>query len=181
VRALADGGNSGQTIKLAGGILTLLSTTGWIGRWMIGGTLVNVTASTKIEGQPVIGAFVEAEATVQPDRTLTATKIEIKLMPTISDTVKFTGRIEELPSTPGRVGSWKVLTRTVTVNDLTRIDTKLGEVAVGALAAVTAKIGENSSLTATEITILPGIDNGPAPLKITGKVEKLPSPIRPGE
>lgn len=181
VRALADGGNSGQTIKLAGGILTLPSTTGWIGRWMIGGTLVNVTASTKIEGQPVIGAFVEAEATVQSDRTLTATKIEIKLMPTISDTVKFSGRIEELPSTPGRVGSWKVLTRTVTVNDLTRIDTKLGEVAVGALAAVTAKIGENSSLTATEITILPGIDNGPAPLKITGKVEKLPSPIRPGE
>lgn len=176
----ADGGNGGQSVRIAGGIVSLPSTTGWIGKWQIGGTWVNVTAATKIEGQPAPGAFVEAEATAQPDRTFNATKIEVRLAPVTSEVIRFTGRIEELPSTPGRVGIWKVFTREVTT-DLTRIDQKLGEVAVGAMAAVTAKIGENSNLTASEITILPAFDSGPAPLKITGKVEKLPNPIQPGE
>lgn len=165
-----------ESIQIAGPILNLPATTGWIGEWTIGRTQVNVTTATRIEGRPAISAYAEARVTRQANGTYNATKIEVKSIPVPTDQTSFVDRIEELPSSPGRIGNWKIGNRTVVVNDLTRIDSRLGEVALGATAAVRATSGTGGTLTATEITILPTPTGGPAPLKMVGRIEKLPAP-----
>lgn len=170
---------SNSSVKLAGAVVSLPETPGWLGEWTIGRTKVIVNAATKIEGRPSVGAFVEAQVVRQAEGSIIATKIEIRLSPPVSVTTRFTGRIEELPSTPGRLGNWKIGSRTVAVNDLTRIDQRAGEVAVGANAVVIATSGASNSLTATEIIILP--EPAPIQLKISGRIEKLPNPLKPGE
>ncbi|MFZ4983936.1 MAG: DUF5666 domain-containing protein [Blastocatellia bacterium] len=180
VRAAADDDDD-ESVKIGGAVVALPSTEGWIGEWTVAplrGKLI-VTAATKIEGRPMVGSIIEAQAIRQSGGNYAATKIEVKLAPQSSNLARFTGRIEELPSTPGRLGPWKIGERTVTVNDLTKIDQRSGEVAVGASAAITATIGTGNTLTATEISIL--APQTPAQTRITGRVEKLPNPVKPGE
>ncbi len=178
-RAAAQSGSAPES-KIAGGIVSLPSTQGWIGEWTIAQVKVSVTASTKIEGKPQVGAWVEASGTRQSSGVFNATKIEIKYAPVSAAQLNFVGRIEELPSTPGRIGPWKIGTRTVNVNDMTKIDQKLGAPAVGANAAVIARIEQDNSLTALSVGILPEF-GPPTTIRIVGKVEKLPNPIKPGE
>jgi uncharacterized protein (TIGR03437 family) len=169
------------SVKIAGSILALPANGDWNGEWTIGRTKVNVTASTKIEGQPVISAYAEAEVDRQPNGQLSATRIEIKSIPVTSNLTSFADRIEELPATPGRIGTWKIGNRTVVVNDLTKIEQRQGTVAVGAMAGVRATGGSGPVLTAIEIVILPTPVGGPASTRLVGHIEKLSDPIQPGE
>lgn len=170
-----------STVKVTGAIVALPETENLTGDWTVAPLRgkVKVSTTTKIEGTPRVGAIIEAQVIRQTDGSYNATKIEVKFTPPTSTKVRFTGRIVELPSTPGRLGTWKIGERSVTVNDLTKIDQRAGEVAVGANTSVEATSGANNSLTATEIVILP--EPIPVQLKISGRIEKLPNPIKPGE
>jgi len=180
VQSVGAAAQSSPSVKIEGPILTLPTDTRWIGEWTIGRTKVNVTTATRIEGRPAISAYAEAQVTRQSNGGYDATKIESKSIPAPSSQTTFVDRIEELPSTPGRIGNWKIGSRTVVVNDLTRIDSRLAEVAVGATASVRASSGAAGALTATEIVILPP-PPAPMPLKMVGRIEKLPNPTATSE
>jgi len=180
VQSVGAAEQSSPSVKIEGPILTLPTDTRWIGEWTIGRTKVNITTATRIEGRPAISAYAEAQVTRQSNGGYDATKIEIKSIPAPSSQTTFVDRIEELPSTPGRIGNWKVGNRTVVVSDLTRIDSRLAEVAVGATASVRANSGAAGTLTATEIVILPP-PPAPMPLKMVGRIEKLPNPTATSE
>ncbi|MFZ4627833.1 MAG: DUF5666 domain-containing protein [Blastocatellia bacterium] len=175
VRGVGAAMQNSPSIKIEGPILALPAEVGWVGEWTIGRTKVNVTSKTKIEGRPAISAYAEAQVTRQSNGGYEATKIEIRSIPTPSTETSFVDRIEELPSTPGRIGNWKIGSRTVVVNDLTRIDARSSEVAIGANALVRASSGPAGTLIAAEINILPA-PPAPGPLKMVGRIEKLPTP-----
>lgn len=175
----AQSSNSAE-VKISGLIVNLPNVPGWIGEWTIFRTKVAVTAATKIEGIPFLGSYVEVKGTKQANGTINALVIEVKYGPPPGAELHFFGRIEELPSTPGRIGPWKINNRTVIVTDMTKINQELGPPAVGAYVAVIGKLGTQGEVVATDIAIVPEV-NISIPLKFTGKIEKLSDPIKPGE
>lgn len=167
-------------VKISGIIVNLPNVPGWVGEWTVFRTKVVVTTATKIEGVPFLGSYVEIKGTRETNGSIKALVIEVKYGPLPGAEIHFVGRIEELPSTPGRIGKWKINNRTVIVTDMTKINQELGPPAVGAFVAVIGKLDSNGDVVATDIAIIPEV-NVSIPLKFTGKVEKLSEPIKPGE
>jgi len=162
-------------IRVSGPITSLPETRGWIGEWVIGRTKVKVTESTKIDqsgGKVMVGALVEIKGT-KADGVVVAREIVVTLNPPTGAPVRFTGKIEELPSAPGRIGVWAISGRKVHVGSDTRIDESKGRVAVGALVVVEGLGQNDGSIKALRIEVLPDATAG-VPVKFTGKVERLP-------
>jgi uncharacterized protein (TIGR03437 family) len=163
--------------ELVGTITTLPATQGWIGDWVILRTKIKVTDATRIDqtrAKVAVGALVEVKGSKQNDGSILATEISVKLNAFPGLPISFTGKIDELPSSPSRIGDWKVLGRPVHVTATTRIDQSKGQVAVGVLVEVEGLIQLDGSINATEIEVKTEANTG-IPVKFLGKVEKLPS------
>ncbi|MBK9707863.1 MAG: hypothetical protein IPO77_12885 [Acidobacteria bacterium] len=159
------------------GPITKLPDQGVIGEWTIVRTTIKVTATTKIDetkGKVSLGALVEVKGTKQNDGSLVAESIEVKLSPpTIGAMIKFTGKVEEIPNTPGRVGDWKVSGKTIHVSATTKIDEEKGKASVGSMVIVEGMAQQDGSISALEIEVLPDMGMS-LTFRFTGKVEKLP-------
>jgi uncharacterized protein (TIGR03437 family) len=162
--------------QIIGPIISLPNTDGFVGQWQVIRTKVNVTKDTKIDqerGKVTVGAVVEVKGAKQNDGSINATEIEVKFSPPSGLPTKFSGKIEELPSTPGRVGDWKVSGKTIHVSAMTEIEEDRGQVAVGAFVEIEGLLQSDGSINATEIEVKP--DNAAGiPVKFLGRVEKLP-------
>lgn len=172
--AFAQPTDAAQT-KISGAITSLPETKGWIGEWVVGRTKVKVTESTKIDqsgGRVAVGALVEIKGARQ-DGVFIAREIVVKLNPPPGIPVKFVGKIEDLPSTPGRLGDWVISGRKVIVGSETRIDEDNGPVAIDALVAVEGLARNDGTIKAVKIEVLPDVTPG-IQVRFTGKVEKLP-------
>ncbi len=164
--------------ELVGPITSLPNTQNFVGDWKVVRTTVKVTEQTKIDqtrGKVSVGALVEIKGTKQNDGSVLATEIVVKLgvPPTAGVRFEFTGKIDELPSTPSRVGDWKVAGKTVRVSTSTKIDQEKGQVAVGVIVEVEGLLQFDGSINALEIEVKPDAVVG-IPVKFVGKVEKLP-------
>ncbi len=163
--------------ELVGTITTLPATQGWIGEWVVGRTKVKVTDATKIDqtrAKVAVGSLVEVKGTKQNDGLILATEISVKLNPFPGFPISFTGKIDALPSSPSRVGEWKVNGKVVHVSATTKIDQSKGQAAVGVTVDVDGFMQLDGSTNATEIEVKPDGITG-IPVKFLGKVEKLPS------
>src|SRR5215510_15464098 len=108
--------------EFRGVIEALPNTAGFIGDWKVSGRTVHVTAATEIEqedGKVMVGANVEVEGFVQPDNSVKAEEIEVKSA--AEKEFEFTGVIEMLPDTMGRIGDWKISGVVVHVSAATMI------------------------------------------------------------
>lgn len=174
VSAAFDGNDN--DVSFIGPIVSLPSTADFTGEWTVSRTKVTVTKDTKINqerGKPAIGAVVEVKGARGQNGAITATTIEVKLSPAGGLPIVFAGKIDELPSTPNRVGDWKVSGKTIRVSSTTKIDTERGQVAVGALVTIEGLVQTDGSINALEIEVKPDF-GGSIPVKFVGKIEKLP-------
>ena len=172
--AMYDGDDN--EAEIIGPIISLPSTEGFIGQWQVGRSKVNVTAETKIDqsrGRAAIGAIVEVEGIKQNDGSINATEIEVKFAPPNGLPIKFSGKIEELPSTPNRVGDWKVAGKVIHVSAMTKIEEDRGQIAVGVFVEIEGLIQTDGSINALRIEVKPDGVSG-IPVKFLGRVEKLP-------
>jgi uncharacterized protein (TIGR03437 family) len=176
VRAAFDD-NDDDDAEVFGPIIALPNTPDFVGEWTVGRTRVTVTKDTKINqerGKPAIGALVEVEGGRSQNGTILAQEIEVKLSPAGGLPIKFIGKIEAIPSTPNRVGDWKVSGKTVKVSASTKIEEEKGKAAVGATVEVEGLAQGDGSIAALEIEVKPDFGAG-IPIKFLGKVEMLPS------
>ena len=173
---LADDDDDDRS-EVVGPIVSLPNTQNFVGDWKVVRTTVKVTAQTKIDqtrGKVAVGALVEVKGTKQNDGSVVAAEIVVKLGPGSGFKIEFTGKVDELPSTPSRVGDWKVAGKTVRVSPATEIDQEKGQVAVGVIVEVEGLLQTDGSVNALEIEVKPDAVVG-IPVKFVGKVEKLPS------
>ena len=177
--AAAESGESGK-VEISGSIISLPATTGFIGEWTVTRSTIVVTTATKIEGTPAVGAYIEVEGTRQTSGKINALKISVKYSPSTGTEEKFSGRIESLPSTPGRTGQWTVSGRTIVVTDMTRIKQEAGLPAVGTSVSVTGREGTDRVFTASEIETQRE-SAGSTQVEFYGTIEQIPDPIRPGD
>jgi uncharacterized protein (TIGR03437 family) len=168
---------AGLPVFARGTIESLPSSPGRIGDWKVGGKTIHVTQTTKLlpsDGTFAVGAFVQIEGVQMNDGSISALIITL-LSVTPNPTTKFTGLIEKLPSTTGRIGDWTVSGVLVRVNQNTRINQEHGEVAVGALVEVEGTRQNDGSFLATRIEVKLNPNNLPVAVRFTGKVETLPN------
>ncbi len=175
--AFADHGEGGGDASLTGAINALPSTTGWVGDWTVGTTIVHVTASTEInqdDGAVAVGAVVKVEGALQPDGSIDAASIEVKKPAGGAPAeVEMSGVISALPS-GGLIGDWTVGGETVHVSAATEINQEDGAAAVGAVAHVQGTLLADKSIDAKEIEIKP---SGPpsGSIEFVGVVASLPA------
>lgn len=88
------------------------------------------------------------------------------------DDYEFKGTIQSLPSTLGFIGDWMVSGRSVRVGTYTKVETKNGQVMVGAIVEIEGCVQTDGTLIAKEIEV----KSGPgANYTFTGNVEMLPN------
>lgn len=146
-------GNSGTSIRFFGNIEELPPTTGRIGDWKVGGRTVRVSATTIIEQQDAplaVGARVEVEGNQLSSGSVGATRVETESDPG-NGPFDFTGTIESLPSTVGRLGEWAISGRRVNVTNGTRIRQEQGLIGVGIPVSARGNLRQNGSVDALEI------------------------------
>jgi len=169
--------------EFRGVIEALPNTAGFIGDWTVSGRTVRVSAATKIEqedGQVVVGATVEVEGLLQTDGSVAAEEIEVESGPGME--YKFTGVVEELPDTMGRIGDWKVSGTVVHVGAATVIKQDGAPVAVGVKVEVKGARRADGSVDAYKIEVKSDMDGGNGMVVFRGTVESLPdTPDRLGE
>ncbi|MFM8392734.1 MAG: DUF5666 domain-containing protein, partial [Acidobacteriota bacterium] len=168
------------TVEISGSIVKLPEAGGVVGEWIVGRSTVAVSATTRIEGTPAVGAFVEIEGTRQSGGKIGALKISVKYGAPTGTEARLSGRIESLPSTPGRIGLWTIAGRQVNVTDLTRIKQEAGAPVIGRSVTVTGREGADRVITATEIETQRDSSTS-SEVDFTGQIEQIPDPIRPGE
>lgn len=159
------------------GVIQTLPTTGLVGDWTISGRKIRVTNTTRINqerGAPAIGAIVELEGTMDSAGLITATVIEIKFRPGVGLPTTFSGAIEMLPSTPGRIGDWKVGGKTVHVTQTTKLLPANANFAIEAQVEVVGVAMNDGTIGALVITLKPVVTPNPQ-ARFAGIVEKLPS------
>ncbi|HWQ31812.1 MAG TPA: DUF5666 domain-containing protein [Blastocatellia bacterium] len=181
--ALADDSSTTDEFTGLRGVITALpATASFVGDWKVNLKVVHVTATTVINqenGKVAVGAFAEVKGTLNSDGSLTATKIEIGMGSIGGISLTFIGTVDELPSTPNRVGDWKVSGRTVHVTAMTHIEQENGPVAVGATVRVQGLVQPDLTINALEIETRPGFS---LETKFIGKIESLPdTPDRTGD
>jgi len=166
-------------VEVIGAITSLPNTQNFLGEWKVLRTTVKVTEQTKIDqtrGRISVGALVEVKGIKQNDGSVLAVEIVVKLgvPPSSGVRFEFTGKVDELPSTPSRVGDWKIGGKTVHVSSSTKINQEKGRIGVGVIVKVEGLLQTDGSVNALEIEVLPDAVIG-VPVKFLGKVEKLPS------
>ena len=167
-------------VEISGSIVKLPESGGPVGEWIVGRSTVIVTTTTKIEGAPAVGAYVEIEGTRQSGGKIGAVKISVKYGAPSGTEARVSGRIESLPSTPGRIGLWTIAGRQVNVTDLTRIKQEAGAPVIGRSVIATGREGADRVITATEIETQRDSSSA-REVDFTGQIEQIPDPIRPGE
>ncbi len=169
-----DDDDDDADFEFRGVIEALPSTTGFIGDWMVSGRTVTVTADTEIEqddGQVVVGATVEVEGLVQTDGSVMAQEIEVESGPGME--FKFTGTVEVLPDTMGRIGDWTVSGVVVHVTTTTRIEQDDAPVAVGVTVEVKGAKRADGSVDAFKIEV-ESDDDDDGEVEFKGTIESLP-------
>jgi uncharacterized protein (TIGR03437 family) len=173
-RALDNAGPTDEFTGLRGVITALPSTPNFIGAWTVNRKTVHVTQTTIINqdnGKVAIGAFVEVRGTLNSDGSFKATRIDVSLGSVGGVQITFLGTVEELPSTPNRVGPWKVSGRTVHVSATTKIDQDDAPLAIGVIVKVEGLAQPDLSINALEIETRPPLVGE---VKLIGKIEELP-------
>lgn len=161
------------------GVIQTLPTTGLVGDWTISGRKIRVTNTTRINqerGAPALGAIVELEGTMDSAGLITATVIEVKFRPGVGLPTTFSGAIEVLPSTPGRIGDWKIGGKTVHVTQTTKLLPANASFAIEAQVEVVGIAMNDGTIGALVITLKPVVTPNPQ-AKFAGIVEKLPSTL----
>lgn len=174
---VAEGSSSNDAFEWHGAISKLPATPNLVGDWTVGGKIIHVSTTTILQqeiGQAVVGAYVEIKGTPNSDGSVTATKIEVQLSPGAGGggEANFIGNIEELPSTTGRIGDWKVAGKIVHVLATTRIEQERVPVAAGVTVKVEGLTQADGSINAIEIETT---SNTSGETKFLGKIEELPS------
>ncbi|MFN7931254.1 MAG: DUF5666 domain-containing protein [Blastocatellia bacterium] len=147
---------SNNVLELHGTISKLPATPNLVGDWTVGGKVIHVSATTILQqeaGKAAVGAYVEIKGTPNNDGSLNATKIEVQLSgsPADGNEVEFIGNIEELPSTTGRIGDWKVAGKVVHVSATTQIEQERVAVATGVTVKIEGIRQSDGSINALEI------------------------------
>ncbi|MGH9854317.1 MAG: DUF5666 domain-containing protein, partial [Blastocatellia bacterium] len=165
-----------RDFEFSGVIQALPSTSGFIGEWIISGRKVRVTGATEIErennAQIVVGANAKVEGFLQNDGSVIAEEIEIKSGPGGGSNFSFSGNIEELPNTSGRLGDWKVAGIVVHVSATTFIKQESGPVAIGSKAEVEGVRRADGSVDAYKIEIK--FESCCGSFEFRGTIESLP-------
>lgn len=175
--ASAEDSSSNDGFEFHGTISKLPGTANFVGDWTVGGKTIHVATTTVINQEHsavAVGAYVEVKGTPNSDGSVNATKIEIQLGSggVGGSETEFTGNIEELPSTTGRIGDWKVAGKVVHVLATTLIKQERVQIAAGVTVKVEGIAQSDGSINAIEIETK---SNTSGETKFTGKVEELPS------
>ena len=152
--------------------------------WSIGGLVVGVTASTEIQGEPVVGDLVKVHALVLDGSTLVAREIARAAgaagvqstpiaTPAAGQEIEFFGSVVDIAS-----DAWLVGDRTVAITSATEIK---GTISIGDSVKVHALVQPDLSLTAREIEpateddlLSGGDDSGDTEdVELKGLVEKI--------
>ncbi|HQR31371.1 MAG TPA: DUF5666 domain-containing protein [Blastocatellia bacterium] len=144
----------GFPITFGGKIDELPSTANRVGDWKVNGKVVHVSASTKLieeKGKVAVGVFVEVDGLVQLDGSINASEIEVKPDGVAGIPTKFTGKIEKLPSTQGRIGEWVISGRKVNVTAQTLLKATNGDFMIGSTVDVEGVIQNDGSIIATKL------------------------------
>ncbi len=115
-----------------------------VGIWKIQGLSVDVTADTKIEGAPQVGAIVRVKGTVSIDGVVHADSIAA-----IKGNTQLTGFVQVMPQ-GGNVGTWTIQGLKVNVTQDTKI---AGSPAVGSFVHVNGTVDDAGNITAKEINV----------------------------
>lgn len=172
---LDDSGNN-NGFELDGTITALPTAPDFIGDWTVAGKTIHVTATTKIEqdnGKVAVGAVVEVKGAPQTDGSINASKIEVKLSSGGGSETRLTGSVESIPSTPNRLGDWKIAGKTVHVTATTRLKQENTPIAVGVNVQVEGLLQSDGSINA--LSIEPKSGSGSNDSRFIGKIEELPS------
>ena len=131
---------AGIPVEIKGTVESLPSTTGRVGDWKISGKTIKVATTTRLiataNGQFAVGSMVEGAGLQMADGSTTATILVLKPETPPTHAIKFSGVIEKLPTTEGRIGEWTISGRKVNVNAQTKIVSDKAPVAVGTLVDV---------------------------------------------
>lgn len=179
IETKSSGGGPPSSFKFFGTIEELPNTTDRIGDWKVSGRVIHVSASTVVEqndGPVAVGAKVEVEGSQRADGSVDARKIHTEDESNNNGSIEFTGTIESLPSTTGRIGEWAVSGRKVNVTAATRIKQDKGAIAVGVLVQVKGNLNSSGSVDATDIETKSGPSNpgGGRVSEFYGTIETLP-------
>lgn len=152
------GGGAAEDFHVFGLVESLPAGTPPVGDWSVAGRIVRVTSSTLLNaegGSFAVGAYVEAEGTVNADTSLAATKIELRMSapPAAASPASFRGAVELLASSPGWIGDWRVAGRAVVVTGTTAIDQERGTLALGALVEVHGTSRPDGSVLADRVEV----------------------------
>ncbi len=165
-------------VEIKGTVESLPSTTGRIGDWKISGKVVKVTTNTRLiaplNTQFAVGSMVEGSGMQLTDGSLSATLLVLKPETPPVQAIKFSGVIERLPAAEGRIGTWTISGRPVTVNAATKVVSDKAAVAVGTLVDVEGTFAQGV-ITATNITTKPTPPAPPVRVIFRGTIEALPS------
>ncbi|HLR06409.1 MAG TPA: DUF5666 domain-containing protein [Pyrinomonadaceae bacterium] len=134
--------------------MSLPSTPGFVGDWVVGSRTVHVASTTRIDqedGVVAVGALVEIRSTLRSDGSVDATGIEVEQP--AAQCFEFTAVIQALPGTAGFIGDWTVGGLIVHVTPSTTIDTEEGAVAVGKLVEVEGCRRTDGSIDASKIEV----------------------------
>ena len=146
------------------GAVEQLPASGVVGDWRVAGTIVRVTAQTKIEqdGGPVaIGACAEVKGTRSADNSLAASKIEVSsgiggCRPDSSDNEKelleFRGSVQSAPLSGSQI--WTISGRKVLVNSATTMSPMGRMLTVGNCVEIKGRFENDNTITASRAQIL---------------------------
>lgn len=141
-------------VEFQGVIESLPATTGFIGDWRVGGKIVHVSSSTRIEGTPLLGLRAEVHGSMRADGSIDASKIEILgAGQEENQNVVFRGTIQSLPAGGNLIGIWTVSGRVVHVTADTRLQSNDGAFVVGATVKVKGTQMSDGSVLATRIQL----------------------------
>ncbi len=164
--------------EFSGTIQALPGTSGFIGDWTVSGRTVRVNASTEIErennAQIIVGAQVRVAGRLQNDGSIIATEIEVTASPGGGTNFSFTGNVEELPNTAGRIGDWRVAGVIVHVTATTLIKQENRAVAIGVRVEVEGSRRADGSVDAFKIEVKSEM-GGSGQVEFSGTIESLPS------
>ena len=125
-----------------------------LGRWVVGGQQLVVTASTLVDETRVparLGQWAVVRAQQRPGEPPEALRIRIERAREDAPAVEFSGLIQELPSS-GRIGTWRVGEVAVEVTRQTRIS-GVPTAGQGALARIAGTQMPNGQIRAISINV----------------------------
>ncbi len=148
------------------GTVDALPSSGLVGDWTVGGRVVHVTSSTRIEaehGAPAKGDTVEVEGTALADGSIAASSVEVRgaddgggvppQAPPQPAEAEIKGAVEVLSADPQLLGDWTVAGVTVHVTAATRIRTDERTLALGSIVEIKGTRRADGSIDAARVEV----------------------------